>query len=355
MGPELEVFMEPVGADPYAPLVPLSAPRYYAGFLADRYGRFRTTGRLVDESAFACGVMGPASLLRQTYVSLEEQERMTLGELGRPGWDLLVSVFTQPAPALTVFSRAGDPSHPAHDAEMDAEFGDSVEKLYVRIDGLVSEIMKALDASDRLLVVGVCGSGTVTRELNLNAWLVKKGYLVLDRGMRSSAREGFGDVDWSATRAYAAGAGGVYLNIAGREPEGSVAAGREARDLLDRLLEELAGIRDGDKPVVRDVIEGARALGGAAGDRVPDLLVLLEPGYGIGAAERRGTIEARIIQDSVDRWYPRASGAGPSAAGGVVLSTFLPRTGGSLLDVAPTVLSFLGLKPVPVHTGRNLW
>ena len=354
-GPGLEAVLEPVSADPYAPVVPLSSPRYYAGFLADRYGRFRTTGSLVDEHAFAAGRIGPAALLNQTYASWEQSERMTLGELGRGGWDLLVSVMPQMGPAVRVLARAGDDRLPAGDASLEADYGENLEKLYLRLDGLVGEIMKGLTASDRLIVVGVRGVRPVRRELNLTTWLVSEGHTALARKARSSSRDGYADVDWERTGAYAAGAGAVYLNLAGREPRGAVQPGSQAQELLDDIREGLLALRDGSSPVVKEVVVGAEAFSGPALDRAPDLLVVLHAGYAFGPACRLGAVPAAVLQDSARPWIPASDGGDPADAGGVLLATLPPRGDPSVVDLAPTVLGFFKVKPPPTCTGRDLW
>jgi len=354
-GPGLDAVLEPVSADPYAPVVPLSSPRYYAGFLADRYGRFRTTGSLVDERAFAAGRIGPAAFLNQTYSSWEQSERMTLGELGRGGWDLLLSFLPQAGGAVRVLARAGDERLPAHDSALDAGYGENLEKLYARLDRLVGEVMKGLSASDRLIVVGVRGVRPVRRELNLTSWLVKEGYTVLQRKARSSARDGYADVDWERTRAYAAGAGAIFLNLSGREPIGTVESGDDERDLIADLREKLLALRDGSNPVVRDVVPGAEVFAGPAGERAPDLLVVLHPGYAIGPGCRLGAVPAAVLQDSTTPWIPAADGGDPVDAGGILLATLPPRGDPSVLDLAPTTLGLFGIKPPPTYTGRNLW
>jgi predicted AlkP superfamily phosphohydrolase/phosphomutase len=354
-GPGLDAVLEPVSTDPFAPAVALSAPRYYAGFLADRYGRFRTTGSLVDERAFAAGRIGPAALLNQIYSSWEQSERMTLGELGRGGWDLLVSFLPQAGSAVRVLARAGDDRLPAHDPALHKGYGENLEKLYLRLDGLVGEIMKGLSASDRLIVVGVRGVRPVRRELNLTSWLVREGYTALARKARSSTRDGFADVEWQRTRAYAAGAGALYLNLSGREPQGIVQRGEEAQTLLATLSEELLALRDGSSPVVKDVVQGSEVFAGPALDRAPDLLVVLHAGYAIGSGCRLGAAPPSVLQDSTRAWIPAADGGDPADASGVVLATLPTRGDPSVVDLAPTVLGFFGIKPPPTYTGRNLW
>jgi predicted AlkP superfamily phosphohydrolase/phosphomutase len=353
--PDLVLLMEPPGADPWAPSIALSSPRYYAGFLADRYGRYRTSGRLVDARAYSAGVMDLPSLLRQTYASWEQQERMTLGEFGRGGWDLFVSVFPQPGPAVQILARAGDEDLPARDADVIEAYGEAVGKLYALLDGMVGEIMKGLGAEDRLILVGVRGIRPVRRTVNLTAWLVKERYSVLARKARTSVRDDFEDYDWQATRAWAAGAGGICLNLEGREPSGIVGQGQEAEDLLEEIRMRLLAWRDGGRPVVREVLAGGELFKGPAAGRAPDLLVLLHPGYGVGPAGLRGAVPARVLEDSTALWVPFADGAHPADARGVLMTTFTPRGDPSVLDIAPTVLGFFGIKPPPSCSGRDLW
>jgi hypothetical protein len=53
----------------------------------------------------------------------------------------------------------------------------------------------------------------------------------------------FDGVDWSRTRAYTMGLGGMYLNLQGRESCGIVPA-RDAEALKRELIERLTGLRD---------------------------------------------------------------------------------------------------------------
>lgn len=342
--PELEVFLEPPGADPYAPVFALSTPRYYAGFLADRYGRFRTTGQVVDERAHAAGVIDMTDLLRQTYLAWEEQERMTIGELGRGGWDLFFVVFPQPGPAVRALSATDD--------EIDAQ---NLEKIYSRLDGMVGEIMKGLRASDRLIVVSARGTRPVTRTFNLTAWLVKERYMCLERKAKSSPKAWLADVDWQSTRAYSAGAGFVYLNLAGREPAGTVEPGQEADRLAGEIRSRLLALRDGERHVVKEVLAGDELFAGPASARAPDLVVVLGPGYGIGPGSQRGAVPSRVLEDSTRPAAGGADGGDASDARGILLSTLPVRSEPVVVDVAPTVLAFFGIKPPPSYTGRNLW
>lgn len=87
-------------------------------------------------------------------------------------------------------------------------------------------------------------------------------------------------VDWSQTRAFAHPAdnqGYVHLNRAGRERDGIVGEG-EAAELIAQIREGLLDFRDPDgEPAVIAVDEVAERWQGAAGDRLPDLVVRWRP------------------------------------------------------------------------------
>lgn len=350
----LEVFLSPPFVDPFAPELPITYPRYWAGFLADRYGRYRGCSAGGDETAFAAGVIGPGAFLRQAYGSWEQQERMTLGEMTRDGWDVLVSVFPQPGPAVRVFERASDPGMPCHDAALADGYGDTVERMYGHLDSMVGEILKALGPSDRLIVVSARGLRTVRRELNVTSWLREEGYLVLDRSARQARVAGLDDVDWSKTRAYGLGAGGIYLNLAGREPGGIVEPGEEASALLEEIRGELAGLSEGSRPVVEEVRTAEELLGEHAG-RGPDLLVVLAPGYAVSAASSRGSVPRAVLQDSSRPWIPAADGGDPDDAAGVLMTVLPPAGTPAMEDLVPTVLEVQGVPAPPDLPGTSFW
>ncbi len=62
--------------------------------------------------------------------------------------------------------------------------------------------------------------------MNLNTLLFDLGLLAMRDGARPGpdCRDLLRDVDWTRTRAYALGLGGIYLNVEGREREGTVKA-----------------------------------------------------------------------------------------------------------------------------------
>src|SRR5262249_25050867 len=83
------------------------------------------------------------------------------------------------------------------------------------------------------------------RRVNLNTWLHDQGLLAFRPGVAPGEEAGdfFRGVDWSRTKAYALGLGGIYLNLKGREGQGIVEAG-EAESLKDGIATALSGLVD---------------------------------------------------------------------------------------------------------------
>jgi predicted AlkP superfamily phosphohydrolase/phosphomutase len=190
----------------------------------------------------------------------------------------------------------------------------------------------------------------------------KVGLGWLGRLVPDSLREGvatsfvsFDDVDWSRARAYSHGEfGQIYLNLKGREPQGTVEPGAEAGEVLARLARELGEIVDPatGRPVVTKVWRRDEVFHGPAVADGPDLLFVLDDyardasvQFGIG---RRGVLGE---PEFADRGCHRPEGifiaAGPDIGRTRIESV-------SCMDIMPTALHLLGL-PVPEDTdGRVL-
>jgi predicted AlkP superfamily phosphohydrolase/phosphomutase len=99
----------------------------------------------------------------------------------------------------------------------------------------------------------------------------------LARGLGDPRRLTFATVDWARTLAYSHGlCGNVWLNLAGREPEGVVSAADE-RAVRGRIEQTLLAMRDPDdgEPIVDRVIEKEKIYHGPRLADAPDLLVVM--------------------------------------------------------------------------------
>src|SRR5439155_546457 len=115
---------------PLRPFAPISAPAAFAGDLARALGPYKTVGWSEDTSALNAERVDEQAFLDDLEQTMDEVRASTLRELGRPDWDLLVSVFTQTDRVAHMFYRFLDPDHPRYDAVLAARFGDAVLRGY---------------------------------------------------------------------------------------------------------------------------------------------------------------------------------------------------------------------------------
>jgi hypothetical protein len=157
----------------------------------------------------------------------------------------------------------------------------------------------------------------------------------------------FWDVDWSRTTAYSNGyAGPIFVNLRGREPQGTVEPGEAYDAILEKIAADLAALKEPGTglPFVGQIYRGQTLYSGPSTEYGPDLiLVPRNPRIaGLGLVEFPSN---RWLTSSPDRsGHHRMDGilflAGPGIGRGAELQ------GASIMDIAPTVLALLGV-PIP--------
>jgi len=213
------------------------------------------------------------------------------------------------------------------------------------------------DPKTLVMVVSDHGFASFRREVHLNAWLHQNGYLALRTGLDPG--EDAGDllrgVDWSRTRAYAVGLGGLYLNLRGREAEGVVDTGN-AEELKAEISARLSGLLDpdGGQRVVRAVVARESVYSGPFIGDAPDLLVGYAPGYRVASSTAMGAVGEGVVSDNLRPW----SGdhvVDPAAVPGVLfMNSPFHGAEAHLQDLAPTIQSALGAPRGEEMEGRSL-
>jgi predicted AlkP superfamily phosphohydrolase/phosphomutase len=245
-------------------------------------------------------------------------------------------------------------SHPARDPAIAARHAGDIERFYRDVDAALGRIREQLPEGTRLVVMSDHGFQPYLRKFHLNAWLRDRGWLVLRDGKRTG-RIGLEDVDWSRSKAYGIGFNGLYLNLAGREAQGSVAPGEAAAVLADigAALEAERDPETGDAVVLRaypggEVFHGERTAEG------PDLVVGYDRGYGGSDPSTLGEITEAVIEDNTSRWSGNHL-IDPSLVPGVLLVNAPIAPGPhDLTDVTVSILDHFGLPPAPGMLGVSL-
>ena len=356
MDEHFSLYVTPLNIDPENPAMPISHPSYYATYLAKRIGPYCTVGLAEDTWALNEGVIDDAAFLKQAYDIDREREQMLFVALDKLRKGTLTCVFDGVDRIQHMFWRYLEKDHPAARGGNGHEHADAIEKIYRHSDELVGKVLARLGRDDLLMVVSDHGFASFRRGVNLNAWLLSKGWLALKEGGDGSA-EWLRDVDWSRTRAYAIGLTGVFLNIEGREGKGIVKPGEDAAKVKAEIMAALDGLRDteGGHMAINEAFDTAKLYSGPYQQNAPDLVIGFNAGYRTSWDGATGVVSGPVFEDNVKAWSGDHC-IDPRLVPGVLFaSRKIDRADPSLVDIAPTVLRLFGLDPPAHMDGKPLY
>jgi predicted AlkP superfamily phosphohydrolase/phosphomutase len=389
---EVRVFVPPINIDPARPpeWLPISAPPEFAAEIREGIGRsYETLGwacmtnplKDTEDTSFT-----PQGFLDDIAATMEGREAILDWALDRGDeWDVYYQVFSTTDRIGHMLFREFDPQHPAHDAEyadqqMNAwgrsfRLGDSLREVYKEADRIVGGLLERMDSGElgedpMLLIVADHGFSSFRRGVNLNNLLHEFGYLKTKGDKALSEFSGQSAdlllyADWSRTRAYSMGLGKLFINLAGREPEGIVTEA-EYDELIASIQRDLMSVTDGaGGPQVftsvtrRDVLfdgpwyeegSGQRRKAGELQpaedhDGFADLFVGYEPYYRVSWNNTMGGVDKAAITDNTNHWSGGHVSVDPIHVPGVFFSNRKLSDGGAagLIDVGPTLMSRYGV------------
>ncbi|HJU87091.1 MAG TPA: alkaline phosphatase family protein, partial [Gemmatimonadota bacterium] len=354
----LELYASPVNFDPDSPLFPISSPWDYAGELERRIGLFHTTGMAEDHGGLTNERIDEDAFLRQCDTVLAEREAMLTYELDRFREGLLYCLFDTPDRIQHMFWRFGEPDHPANrDRDPRPEMESVIEDHYRRCDSIVGKALEAAGQDTLFVVLSDHGFTSFQRGFHANTWLLDNGYLALEEGLEPGPAAGdlLEGIDWARTSAYAVGLGSVYLNVAGREAEGTVDPGQAER-LGDEIAAGLRGLRDTGRGAVavRDVKPRREIWRGPFAPDSPDLLLLFADGYRVSWETGLGGVPRGWFDDNLRKWSGDHIIDPPLIPGVLFMNRPFDARAPRLLDLAPTILEALGLPRGELMEGDSL-
>ncbi|HKY06130.1 MAG TPA: alkaline phosphatase family protein, partial [Blastocatellia bacterium] len=277
-----------------------------------------------------------------------------------------------------------DASHPRHDPDTPAEFREFIHKTYEQLDAAIGRLIERLPADARVLVVSDHGFCSELVEVRVNELLARRGLLAFKTPATRKARAQLrslkekvarrvlpassngnvldkkveygsaflDEIDWARTRAFFAQDKGVWANLAGREPQGTV---RETDfetviESARRALLELNSPEDGE-PVFESVLRREEAFQGRWAERLPDLVMIPRRDEFV-YNERPGYGEVIVPADSTTGTHARDGILIAWGRGVKTGATFdgLP----NLRDIGPTALASLGSPLTEDMDGRPL-
>ncbi len=352
--PHFRMYVTPIQIDPDKPALPISHPFTYAVYLAKTQGPYATLGVAEDTSGLNEGIIGEGAFLKQTYLIHEERERMFFDAMKKTRRGLVTCVFDITDRIQHMFFRHLDESHPANRGRDNETHRDAIKKLYIDMDNLLGRVMAQIGKDDVLMLMSDHGFKPFKRGVNLNTWLYKNGFLALKDG--PTGADMFADVDWSKTKAYAVGFGGIYLNVAGREEKGIVEAGEEAAQVKKDITAGLMAFSDDENQVkpIRKVYDTAQVYSGPYTKEAPDLIAGFRIGYRVSWESVTGGLTEETILDNTRPWSGDHNLNPPDVPGILFSNWKFEKENPHITDIAPTVLDLFGV-PVPAYIdGKSL-
>jgi predicted AlkP superfamily phosphohydrolase/phosphomutase len=355
--PVFELYASPVNFDPDWPLYPISSPPEYAAELERELGVFYTTGMVEDHGGLSNGRFDEAAYLAQCDGVLKERERMMAYELDRLDGGLFFCLFDTPDRLQHMFWRFGEEGHPANHHGAEPHWKSAIAEHYRACDAVVGRAMEYADDETLFITLSDHGMNSFQRGVHLNTWLYDQGLLAFRQGVAPGEEAGdfFRGVDWSRTKAYALGLGGIYLNLKGREEQGIVEAG-EAESLKARIAAALTGMVDParGKVAATSVATREQIYSGPFAGESPDLLVNFASGYRVSWETALGGSPAGLFADNVKKWGGDHIIDPLLAPGALLMNRPFRGEGARLLDMAPTILHALGLPKGQAMEGNSL-
>ena len=355
VAPHLKLYATPVNIDPKNPEVPITAPMDFAGELAKKFGRFYTQGFPHDVKALRHGIFSDDEYLQQSGIAYSEECRMWEAALNEFHRGLLFYYFATSDRTQHMFWRTMDPRHPAYDPKEARANGSAIEDCYRDSDKLVGQALEALDGQTTLIVMSDHGFSPYYRSFNLNSWLAENGYLA-GADIQQSEADIFSGADWGRTAAYGLGFNAVYINLQGREPQGSVDPNDRA-NLIQQIAEGLEQVLDpktGERIIVK-AYPGDSVYAHPDLQKTPDLVVGYAPGYRCSDESVLGTLTKNIVEDNRDKWSGDHCIDYQHVPAMLLANKPVQNEAPALENIAASVLAEFGIKKPADMTGESIW
>lgn len=369
--PEVKLYLQPVSFHPKTMVVAhgpvrISTPSSFVGDLYDQYGPFKTLGWAADTWALN-ELRIPEEVFLEDLREFVGQYRQMMMQFLASDEPLYTHVYSFTDRIGHMFWHHTDPKHPLYNPETAAKYAKVILEYYQLMDEIVGDVMKTLDDNRWLFVVSDHGFHSFRRMFNHNTWLAQNGFIAStlatgESGKMMKLDDLFGQgklweyVDWTRTKAYALGLGGIYINLAGREGKGAVQPSEydDVRNAIIKGLESYVDPSTGEKPIFK-VYKREESYTGFDANEMPDLRSANNEGYRCGWQDSLGGFPGDIIQTNSRKWSGDHCTYEPSITKGIFFcSHSLPGKDPNLLDFFPTILSLFGYKAPAEIDGKNL-
>lgn len=358
MGEKFRLYISPTHISPRDPAVPISTPAGYSRELADNVGLFHTIGLPADTKALSQGTFSMENFITQSLSVFGESCRLfdyELQHFSSQQQGLLFFYFSSLDQGQHMFWALNDKEHPYYHPEESRKFAYITDEMYRKFDRVLGKALKSIDPGIPVLVMSDHGFGPFRRGVNINTWLVKEGYLKMTSTDISEDVSILDNADWLASKAYALGLNGLYLNMKGREKEGLVSS-VERRKLLEEIkgkLEMLSDPKNGNKVISCAYIAEDNFSKNFI-NRAPDIILGFDRGYRISDKSALGSLSQEVVSDNMN-WWSGDHCVDPKKVPATFIANFkIQRQVPDMQDIAPTILKYFGIATPAQMTGKAL-
>jgi predicted AlkP superfamily phosphohydrolase/phosphomutase len=331
------------------------------------------------------------AVIAQLNKEAEKRTAAALHMMKTREWDFLMVVYTGTDRMQHDFWRYFDKESPAYNTLKSRDVREKVSAYMEHIDSCIGKIRAGTPDNTVMMVVSDHGSGPLHKYININSFLLEKGYLrlkggagtkfrkfVYDIGITPKSAYSFAraigvkkirqksnedstvtrimkrlflsyenDVDWGRSQAFYVGMvgwGPIYINLAGREPKGSVAQD-EYEQVRDKIIADVRAMEYQGRKIVIDVWKREQVFSGPYLDKAPDIIFRPIDGYSCFYAHNFASISTVMSPFGISgdhRFEGILIASGPGIAKGRLTAN------PTVMDITPTVLQMFGLA-IPDH------
>lgn len=311
-------------------------------------------------------------------------------------WDFFSMVFTTTDRVQHFFWQHMDQNHPFHDPSQYTKYGDSVFKIYKKLDGIIGSFLDQLDKNTTVLILSDHGAGANSDKMfYLNNWLAHEGLLAykgasnmgaiksgffkksifllkkhIPRKYKNKVRSLFPwlkskvetlywdfRIDWSLTKAFSYDSNGlIWINLKGREAKGIVNDGKEYEDLRNEIIKRALNFKDPEtgEHVFSEAHKKEEIYSGECMRFAPDVVLVQKEKKYMYAYRNSNQSRSKLPIEKVTLKETRRDAVqmGSHREDGILIIKGLPLqqgkniSGARLIDVAPTILYLMGV-PIP--------
>ncbi len=302
-------------------------------------------------------------ILKAIYEMTQKRFKIAKNFIKTKEWDFFMMVEMGPDRIQHAFWKYFDKTHPKH--QPNSEYENAIYEYYKYIDKEIGETLSLVPEDTLVMVVSDHGAKRMDGGIRINEWLINNGYLKLVKYPSEATPFNKLEIDWENTTAWGEGGyyGRLFMNVKDREPKGRVAR-QNYEHVRNELIEGIKRIKDENGRDINTRVFKPEEIYSECAGIPPDLIVYFGDLYwrSIGSVGGSKTIwadendtgpdDANHAQYGIFIMSPSPLTLSPKGRRKDEGEAGEKRNGLHLMDVAPTILNYMGIEVPDNMEGR---